>query len=534
MCAQLLYNKDLHMASASRVLLFCLLSPLLALPLCGYVFVLAAAIAHKLHGPRQPAGPPPADAQRSPGCGQPSHERTGQAVYRTLDVGGVEREYLLWLPEGYDPERPYPLLLSLHGATNSPVLMAMQDQLHCLADTAPFIVAWPAGYYRDNPYRYSSWNVPGATARGDSAEDGAPCIRNPLTGEWGSVDHPEFVSYDSCEYGGGGASDPTRCFSAACVDDFGFGAALVEALEQEFCVDVGRLSLHGHSMGGMMALTLASAPPLNARVRAVVAHAAAPFAGYNSPPSPHAVPLLKHDAREDWVVPPYAAASMTPGQLGPLNGTVGEGGWLYTRSVEVTAAWASAFDSAAEQGGGAADLRPAGSGVASALDGYRGFGCEMREGRAEVLTCEGSWTHSFALATPLNAPAGIELASIAYDFVSRFVRAANGSLAAAAGEEDASPSPPPLGASRLSLDACASFGPYRAAAMLAPGLLAELARRYPPAGAALIVGIVIGGVECVLLCLLLGASAIAAVRALAKSHSRSHLPVRLFGHASLT
>ena len=46
--------------------------------------------------------------------------------------------------------------------------------------------------------------------------------------------------------------------------------------------------------------------------------------------------------------------------------------------------------------------------------------------------------------------------------------------------------------------------------------------------------IVIGGVECVLLCLLLGASAVAAVRALAKSHTRSHLPVRLFGHASLT
>jgi len=54
----------------------------------------------------------------------------------------------------------------------------MQDQLHCLADAAPYIVAWPAGYYLDSSAGYSSWNVPGATVRGDTLEEGAPCMVN--------------------------------------------------------------------------------------------------------------------------------------------------------------------------------------------------------------------------------------------------------------------------------------------------------------------------------------------------------------------
>eukprot|EP00962_Isochrysis_galbana_P060310 scaffold34602_cov185-Isochrysis_galbana.AAC.1 len=146
------------------------------------LLVISVSMTHRARPPVPLAAAHNASAVRSAGCGVRPGLATGQLVYQTVDVDGLEREYLLWLPASYDPDRPYPLLFSLHGATNSPVVQAMQDQLHCLADAAPYVVAWPAGYYRDSTAHYSSWNAPGATARGDSPEDGAPCIVNPLTG----------------------------------------------------------------------------------------------------------------------------------------------------------------------------------------------------------------------------------------------------------------------------------------------------------------------------------------------------------------
>jgi poly(3-hydroxybutyrate) depolymerase len=146
------------------------------------LLVISVTLSHRARPPVPLAAAHNASAVRSAGCGGQPSLPTGQLVYQTVDVDGLEREYLLWLPASYDPDRPYPLLLSLHGATNSPVAQAMQDQLHCLADAAPYVVAWPAGYHRDSTAHYSSWNAPGATAPGDSPDDGAPCIVNPLTG----------------------------------------------------------------------------------------------------------------------------------------------------------------------------------------------------------------------------------------------------------------------------------------------------------------------------------------------------------------
>jgi polyhydroxybutyrate depolymerase len=53
-------------------------------------------------------------AARSPGCGKPA---TGTSRYerRTITVAGVQREYFLWVPRGYDPTRAYPLIFRWHG-----------------------------------------------------------------------------------------------------------------------------------------------------------------------------------------------------------------------------------------------------------------------------------------------------------------------------------------------------------------------------------------------------------------------------------
>ena len=167
--------------SASRAVCWLCVALLLAPSLLVSWVVVVATLLHRASPAASPAQN--ASAIRSTGCGRERDVAAGQLLYRTLSVSGLQREYLLWLPRTYDAERAYPLLLSLHGATNSPVTQAMQDQLHCLADAAPYIVAWPAGYYLDSSAQYSSWNAPGSTARGDSPELGAPCIVDPSTGE---------------------------------------------------------------------------------------------------------------------------------------------------------------------------------------------------------------------------------------------------------------------------------------------------------------------------------------------------------------
>src|SRR5688572_10251115 len=51
------------------------------------------------------------DPAPSAGCGSPAGLTSGRA---SIDVGGTTREYILLLPEGYDPEQPYRLIFGWH------------------------------------------------------------------------------------------------------------------------------------------------------------------------------------------------------------------------------------------------------------------------------------------------------------------------------------------------------------------------------------------------------------------------------------
>ena len=53
----------------------------------------------------------------SEGCGVPAADTPMTWSEHTLDVGGVERRYWVWLPEGYDPMRPYPVVYQFHGCS---------------------------------------------------------------------------------------------------------------------------------------------------------------------------------------------------------------------------------------------------------------------------------------------------------------------------------------------------------------------------------------------------------------------------------
>jgi polyhydroxybutyrate depolymerase len=58
---------------------------------------------------------------------------------------GRTRRYLVHVPPGYDPAKPTPLIISLHGAGGWPRQQQYLTQWSRLADAQNFIVAYPAG-----------------------------------------------------------------------------------------------------------------------------------------------------------------------------------------------------------------------------------------------------------------------------------------------------------------------------------------------------------------------------------------------------
>lgn len=56
----------------------------------------------------------------SEGCGIALAEPTEAWNAKTIDVGGTAREYFVWLPAGYDPERPYTVVYQFHGCSSNP------------------------------------------------------------------------------------------------------------------------------------------------------------------------------------------------------------------------------------------------------------------------------------------------------------------------------------------------------------------------------------------------------------------------------
>ena len=54
---------------------------------------------------------------RSAGCGLSNALPVNAWVARTVDIGGSTRQYSVWLPGGYDPERAYPIVYQFHGCS---------------------------------------------------------------------------------------------------------------------------------------------------------------------------------------------------------------------------------------------------------------------------------------------------------------------------------------------------------------------------------------------------------------------------------
>jgi polyhydroxybutyrate depolymerase len=63
----------------------------------------------------------------------------------SLVSSGVKRKYLLYVPKSYDPNRPAPLVISIHGFADWPAHQMQQSCWNDLAEQYGFIVVYPSG-----------------------------------------------------------------------------------------------------------------------------------------------------------------------------------------------------------------------------------------------------------------------------------------------------------------------------------------------------------------------------------------------------
>jgi len=155
-----------------------------------------------------------ADPVKSPGCGTATTAKSGNA--QTITVGTSSRSYNLKLPDSYDMNKAYRLIVAIHW----------------LNGTAQNVT--------DGNY-YGLWSL--------------------------SQNSTVFVAPQGINNGwsNSGGSDTT------------FIKALVTQLEGQLCIDTSRVFAEGFSMGGSMSYALASAAP--EVFRGVAVHSGGPMSG---------------------------------------------------------------------------------------------------------------------------------------------------------------------------------------------------------------------------------------------------------------
>lgn len=83
-----------------------------------------------------------------------------ETLNESLMHDGLEREYILYIPESYDPETPAPLVLCFHGYGSNAATNFFYTNFRSIADTAGFILIHPQGTLLDGS---AHWNVGGWT-----------------------------------------------------------------------------------------------------------------------------------------------------------------------------------------------------------------------------------------------------------------------------------------------------------------------------------------------------------------------------------
>lgn len=171
-----------------------------------------------------------------------------ETLYDTIMHDGLQRSYILYVPDSYIPGQETPLVMNFHGYTSNAFEQMNYGDFRNIADTAGFLLVHPMGTLDNlgNPY----WNA-----------------------NWGGD-----------------------------VDDIGFTEALIDSLSIDYDINQDRIFSTGMSNGGFMSYTLAC--ELSHRIAAIASVTGTMNANQVNYCEPqHPMPVMEIHGTADFVVP---------------------------------------------------------------------------------------------------------------------------------------------------------------------------------------------------------------------------------------
>lgn len=118
----------------------------------------------------------------------------------TVQSGGVDRQYLLYVPRSYESSRPMPLVFFFHGGGGSMEQASRDYNMVSKAESAGFIVAFPNGTGPISGGGLATWNAGNCC---DNARDN-------------NIDDISFVRTVLGDIQSRYTIDPGRIFSTGC------------------------------------------------------------------------------------------------------------------------------------------------------------------------------------------------------------------------------------------------------------------------------------------------------------------------------
>ena len=167
---------------------------------------------------------------------------------QTIVHDGMNREYILYVPNSYDGTSSIPLLLNFHGFGGSASQFMQEADMRSLAEADTFILVYPQGSCLDGS---SHWN---------------PC--------------------------------PTGGDNKSTADDVGFVESMIGEISSQYTIDMERIYAAGYSNGGMMAYGLAN---YKSDLIAAVASVSGTMLNCTGPTS-HPMPVVHLHGTSDGVV----------------------------------------------------------------------------------------------------------------------------------------------------------------------------------------------------------------------------------------
>jgi len=167
---------------------------------------------------------------------------------QTIVHDGMNREYILYVPNSYDGTSSIPLLLNFHGFGGSASQFMQEADMRSLAEADTSILVYPQGSCLDGS---SHWN---------------PC--------------------------------PTGGDNKSTADDVGFVEAMISEISSQYNLDMERIYAAGYSNGGMMAYGLAN---YKSDLIAAVASVSGTMLNCTGPTS-HPMPVVHLHGTSDGVV----------------------------------------------------------------------------------------------------------------------------------------------------------------------------------------------------------------------------------------